>query len=95
MEWDKKVEMAKLQNNQAGLMEFAVKNHKEFDGQAWDMFAECIFISVEEFKEHEDAWKQMWPEVKNIDCNDEKFGFRTGMRIAMIQTICEDELKLN
>lgn len=33
-------------------------------------------------------------EVKNIDCNDEKFGFRTGMRIAMIQTICEDELNL-
>ena len=30
-----------------------------------------------------------------VDCNDQGFGFRSGMRLAMLQTICEDELKLN
>lgn len=95
MEWEKKVEMVKLQNDQDGLLDFAVENHKEFDGQAWDMFANCAEIIVSEFQTRKEQWEKIWPELKKVDCNDEAFGFRTGMRVAMMQTICEEELKFN
>jgi len=102
MEWENKVKMIQLGNQRDNSEEakkefqkFVLENMDSFDGQAWDMFCNLIDLIIEEMKKDLDFWKQVYPKIKDVDCNDEKFGLRSGMRIAMIQTICEDELSLN
>jgi hypothetical protein len=74
---------------------FVLENVNSFDGQAWDMFCNLVDLIVDEMKKDLEFWKQVYAKIKYVDCNDEKFGFRTGMRIAMIQTICKDKLSLS
>ena len=74
---------------------FVLENINSFDGQAWDMFCNLVDLIVDEMKKDLEFWKQVYAKIKYVDCNDEKFGFRTGMRSAMIQTICKDELSLS
>jgi len=102
MEWENKVKMIQLGNQRDNSEEakkefqkFVLENMDSFDGQAWDMFCNLIDLIIEEMKKDLDFWKQVYPKIKDVDCNDEKFGLRSGMRIAMIQTICEDELSVN
>jgi hypothetical protein len=102
MDWENKIEMVRLGNSNTdspeamkAFQDFTLKHMTEFDGQAWDMFAELIVINPDGMKKEIDYWKEVYNLLKDVDCNDEQFGFRTGMRIAMIQTICVDELKLN
>lgn len=102
MEWNKKVEMIQLGNQKHNsdeskkeFEEFVLTNIDSFDGQAWDMFSNLVELIVGNMKQDLSFWQEVYKRIKNIDCSDEKFGFRSGMRIAMIQTICEDELKLN
>ena len=73
---------------------FVLENINAFDRQAWDMFCNLVDLIVDEMKKDLEFWKQVYPKIKDVDCNDVKFGFRTGMRIAMIQTICKDKLSL-
>lgn len=101
MDWNKKVQMIQLGNSNykspeamKEFQDYTLEHMKEFDGQAWDMFAELVHINPEAMKNDIDYWKEVYKLFKDVDCNDEKFGLRTGMRIAMIQTICEDELGL-
>lgn len=100
MEWDKKITMVKLGNKRGSSEEakqefhkFVLENIDSFDGQAWDMFCNLVDLIIDEMKQDMEFWKQVYAKIKNVDCNDEKFGLRSGMRIAMIQTICEDELR--
>jgi len=102
MEWENKTKMVQLGNQRYNsdeakkeFQEFVLKNIDSFDGQAWDMFCNLVDLIVEEMKKDLDFWKGVYIKIKDVDCNDEKFGFRSGMRIAMIQTICEDELSLS
>ena len=74
---------------------FVLENINAFDRQAWDMFCNLVDLIVDEMKKDLEFWKQVYPKIKDVDCNDVKFGFRTGMRIAMIQTICKDKLSLS
>lgn len=101
MEWDLKTKMVQLGNNsdespeaKEEFQNFVLEHFKDFDMQAWDMFVLLTDINVEEMKGDYDYWEKVYSLLKDVDCNDEKFGLRTGMRIAMIQTICEDELRL-
>ena len=101
MKWENKTKMVQLgnqlYNSDEAKKEFqnlVLKNVNSFDGQAWDMFCNLVDITVDEMKKDLEFWKQVYPKIKDVDCNDEKFGFRSGMRIAMIQTICEDQLSL-
>ena len=99
MEWDNKVKMIQLGNkrhtNQESKVEFqkfVLDNIDSFDGQAWDMFCNIVDLVIDDMKNDLEFWKQVYTKIKNVDCKDEKFGFRSSMRIAAIQTICEDEL---
>lgn len=101
MDWEKKVQMVQLGNANTdspeamkAFQDYTLEHMKEFDGQAWDMYANLVFINPDDMKKDVEYWTKVYELLKDVDCNDEKFGFRTGMRIAMIQTICEDELKL-
>ncbi len=100
MEWEEKIKMVQLGNaiNNDGSSKSEFHNYcldklPSFDEQAWDMFCNIVEIIPEQMKEDLEFWKKIWMHIKDIDCNDEKFGFRSGMRIALIQTICGDEFK--
>jgi hypothetical protein len=102
MEWDNKVKMIQLGNQRHNSEEskiefqkFVLENVASFDGQAWDMFCNLVDLIIDEMKQDIDFWKQVYAKIKDVDCNDEKFGLRSGMRISMIQTICEDELSVS
>lgn len=102
MEWENKAKMVQLGNQRHNSDEakkefqnFVLENVNSFDGQAWDMFCNLVDLIVDEMKKDLEFWKQVYAKIKYVDCNDEKFGLRSGMRIAMIQTICEDELSLH
>ncbi|MNX96930.1 hypothetical protein D3C86_1292740 [compost metagenome] len=102
MEWENKTKMVRLGNaknnseeSKIEFQNFVLENIKNFDGQAWDMFLNLIDIILAEMKQDLFFWTKVYQEIKKVDCNDKKFGFGSGMRIAMIQTICEDELLLN
>ena len=98
MEWNDKTQMIRLSNVQHDsatrkeFHDFCLAQFPNFDTQAWDMFFTCIHIIPSQFKEHIIFWKDAWEYIKKIDCND--YGFRTGMRIALIQTWCEEEFNL-
>lgn len=101
MEWDLKTKMIQLGNihtestaSKEEYQKFVLEHITEFDMQAWDMFVELTHINIEAMEGDYGFWEKVYPYLKDIDCNDSKFGWRAGMRIAMIQTICEDELKL-
>jgi hypothetical protein len=102
MEWDNKIKMIQLGNQRHNSEEaknefqkFVLDNVDSFDGQAWDMFCNLVDLIIDEMKKDIEFWKQVYAKIKDVDCNDEKFGLRSGMRIAMIQTICEDELSFS
>lgn len=97
MEWELKAELVKLANSRRSNTEsekefkdFVLKNVSTFDLQSWDMFATITDFIIDEMKADIDYWREIYKYLQNIDCND--FGMRLGMRIAMMQTICEDEL---
>lgn len=101
MEWELKAELVKLGNStheskdaRKEFQSFVLKNIDQFDKQSWDMFSMVTDLLVDEMKQDLDYWTEIYKRLKNIDCNDEEFGFRSGMRIALMQTICEDELAL-
>ena len=102
MEWENKTKMVQLgiqtHNSDEAKKEFqnfVLENINSFDGQAWDMFCNLVDLIVDEMKKDLEFWKQVYPKIKDVDCNAEKFGFSTRMRIAMIQTICKDKLSLS
>ena len=101
MEWEDKTKMIKLGNQiykgdqeKKEFQDYVLEHLEDFDNQAWDMFVTIVQIVIDEMKVDIDFWMKIWSKLKDIDCNDEKFGFRSGMRLALIQTICEDELLL-
>ena len=98
MEWELKAEMVKLGNfrneDKSAFHNFVLQHVSEFDIQSWAMFVTLIDLVIDEMKEDMDFWKEIYSQLKSVDCNDKGFNFRESMRIALAQTICEDELKL-
>jgi hypothetical protein len=102
MEWENKVKMVQLGNKRYNsndakkeFQEFVLKNIDSFESQSWDIFCNLVDLVVDEMKKDLEFWKKVYIKIKNVDCNDENLGFRSGMRIAMIQTICENELSFS
>ena len=102
MDWDKKTEMCKLGNimnlgesDKTEFQNFCLKHVSEFDNQAWDMFCNIVDVIPDEIEENVEFWKKIWEHLKCVDCNNKSFGFRSGFRIAIMQTICEDKFKLS
>jgi hypothetical protein len=102
MEWDKKVKMIQLgnqrHNSEESKMEFqkfVLENLDLFDGQAWDMFCNLVDLIIDDMKQDIKFWEKVYHKIKIVDCSSDKFGFRSAMRIAMIQTICEDEFSFS
>jgi hypothetical protein len=102
MEWENKVKMVQLGNKRYNsndakkeFQEFVLKNIDSFESQSWDIFYNLVDLVVDEMKKDLEFWKKVYIKIKNVDCNDENLGFRSGMRIAMIQTICENELSFS
>lgn len=101
MEWEDKAEMIKLGNRNTTspeamkeFQDFTLEHMSDFDGQAWDMYSNLVFINPKEMESNIDYWIEVYKLLKDVDCNDEGFGLRSSMRIAMIQTICEEKLEL-
>lgn len=102
MEWEAKTKMIQLGNKRDDseeakkeFQDFVLENIDSFDGQAWDMFCNLSDLIVSEMKQDLDYWKHIYQRIKIVDCNDPKFGLRAGMRIAVIQEICEKEFGLS
>ena len=102
MHWDNKVKMIQLGNQRHNSEEeknefqkFVLENVDSFDNQSWDMFCNLVDLIIDEMKQDIEFWKKVYTKIKDVDCNDSKFGLRYGFRIAMIQTICEEELSLS
>jgi len=101
MEWEEKTELIRLGNknyrsddDRKEFQDYCLKHVDNFDLQAWDMFSNIVEISENDMKKDVDFWTKIFSKLKEIDCNNEKLSFRSGMRIAMIQTMCEEKLKL-
>jgi hypothetical protein len=101
MEWESKTKVCQLGNasrngesEKSDFQGFVLLQLPNFDIQAWDMFCNLVDIIPDEMQKEIDFWVSVWRYLKAVDCNNEKLGFRSGMRIAMLQTICEEELKL-
>jgi hypothetical protein len=101
MEWDNKVKMIQLGNKRdvsddakKEFQSYVLENIKMFDTQSWEMFCELVDLVVDEMIQDIEFWKKVYSEIKNVDCNQDGLRLRSRMRIALIQTICEDRLKL-
>ncbi len=101
MEWDDKIKLVQLGNkknysdeDKESFQNFVVDNIDSFDEQAWDMFTNIVDIISDEMVADKPFWERVYTKIKEIDCSSEKFGFRSGMRIALIQTICVENLNL-
>jgi len=99
MEWENKLKLVQLGNkknesidSKNDFQKFVLDNIESFDGQSWDMFSNLVDLIVDEMKQDIEFWNKVYEKIKEIDSSDEKFGFRSGMRISLIQCICEDEL---
>lgn len=102
MEWENKLKMVLLGNKRhesaeckKDFQQFVLDNIESFDSQCWDMFSNLVDLDLEEMKQDIYFWSNIYQKIKNIDSSDESFGFRSGMRISLIQCICEEKLLLN
>ena len=101
IEWENKVKMVQLGNKRnesddekKEFQNFVLINISDFDEQAWDMFCNLVDIIPDEMKSDMIFWEGVYSKIKNIDFTDEKLGFRSRLRISMIQNVCEEELKI-
>ena len=99
MEWLDKVKLVQLgnainssENGKMKFQKFCLEYMENFDLQAWDMFSNIISIDNEQMKTDIEFWRSVYLHIKPLDCNSKGLSFRSSMRIALIQTICEDEL---
>lgn len=101
MEWENKVKMVQLGNkrnkseeSKKEFQKFVLENINYFDTQSWDMFCNLVDLIIKEMKKDLEFWEQVYTKIKDVDCNDEEFSFRSGLRIATVKAICEEELML-
>ena len=57
------------------------------------MFITVSELSVEIMKQNLDYWLKIYEQIKTLNQSD--FGFRTLMRIGLIETICQDEFQFS
>lgn len=95
MNWELKKQMAKLADeNKEEFQRFVLEHIDDFDPQAWSIFVESVSIIPDEMKEDIDFWDAVNIVINKSEETIRKAGIRTDIRVAMIQSICEDELGL-
>lgn len=99
MKWGDKVEMVRLGNamnnnvaNKKDFQKYVIQHIATFDSQAWDMFCNLVDLDPKKMKKDISFWEKVYRYVKDVDCS--KYRITTGMRIGLIQTICEEHFKI-
>lgn len=98
MEWNLKVKMSELANdkeNKNNFYDFVVEHINSFDTQAWEIFSECVTIIPEEMEVDINFWEKVYEAINKADDIIDKGDVRTRMRIGIIKSICEEELKIS
>lgn len=97
--WEQKVQLISLSNNRHSndearyiLQKFILEHVKFFDEQAWDMFVHVIDINLEQMKLDIDFWKQMKQYIEVLDTNNDKLGWKTNVRLYMLQVAIKEIL---
>lgn len=101
MEWELKQEMANLadkknesEDDRKKFHNFVINNIKNFDLQAWSIFIELIDIIPEEMERDFEFWKMIHKYIKKSEDTISKLDLRALIRIAYIETVCEDKLNM-
>lgn len=102
MEWEDKVKLVQLGNQNDGspekkkeFQDYVLENVVSFDDQAWSMFSLSTTIITDEIKEDLQYWAAIHPYLKKVNLDSPVFGMADSMRLSMLQVICKDELGLN
>jgi hypothetical protein len=101
MEWEEKTQMVQLgncqhqdENSKIAFQDFVTANVERFDAQAWDMFVNLTDLDVVQMRSDIEHWSKLYKHIKYWDTKDDKVALRTAVRLAAMQTICEEELGL-
>lgn len=101
MEWNDKVQLVRLGNNQhrsdsekKEFEKFVFKKVSSFDTSAWDMFITIIDLDIDEMKGLRNLYYEVYQALKkfNYETNTE-LSIKASLRLALFETICEKELK--
>ena len=94
MEWEKKTEMVKLGNNSVNresrekFLKYVVENIVSFDDQAWDMFFNLISLVPDEMNSDKEYHEEISKHTRGLQTES----FRTAMRMALYEEICQNDL---
>ena len=98
MDWEDKVEMIDLlnksKNDELGTKifhDYILEHMNVFDDQSWDMFISGIDLIPDEMKPYTEFYTKLYSCVKKIQSPS----IRIAMRIARLEQICEEDLKIN
>jgi len=98
MEWENKIKMVQLGNkarnseDKVEFQNFVLEHVETFDEQAFDMLFNLIELIPDEMRQDVKFYTKLYPKTKGLDYD--KFGMRAGMRLALLNTICEEKLNL-
>lgn len=99
MEWSDKQKLVSLSHmmhvgakEKEDFHSFCLEKMPDFDTDTWIIFLETIQLIPEKMKEDIKFWRYAWKYVKDIECSE--INLRSMIRITLMQSICEDELKL-
>lgn len=93
MEWTQKVEMVEASNNgDFNLFKDKVMDGlNTFDGQAWDMFFNCIELLESNMVNHKEFYVQVYRAMKNdYHTVQHDTSLRCVIRMCLFETILED-----
>jgi len=93
MTWEAKSEMVKASNSDDfnAFKDIVIANLNRFDGQAWDMFFNCVELIEVNMIQHEQFYRliQKAAKIDEAIINSDT-SFRCVMRLALFETIMED-----
>lgn len=98
MSWETKTEMIKASNSGDfnTFKDVVIANLNGFDGQAWDMFFNCIELIEANMIKHEQFYRLIQEATKRDEAiiNTDS-SFRCVMRLCLFQTIMEEGALFN
>jgi len=90
MTWEDKTHLCQLANlgDQKSFIEFAKKMNGHFDLQSWDMFITGIELTLGNVKKHIEPLVHI---MNQFDMQKE-LGFKSSMRIELLNLLIEEEI---
>lgn len=104
MEWEDKTTMVKLGNQMnsdaipdpekvKAFQDFVTEKIGEFDAQAMDMFITIIELIPDDIKKNINFYLPVYDKLQEMLKDTEiSFGFRSAMRLAMLETLVEETI---